>query len=279
MRADWPRDLLGASVVEPARAPDPGELPSIYEDGGFRVFSNQDRTVVQVDGTGSFAIEAGDRVEVALDAQADDEIARAYLRTTVVAFLLAQRQAIALHANAVEVNRGAVLIAGDSGAGKSTTSAALLSRGHRHLADDLSVLRAREDVVTVEAATPGMRIAPETAEAFGLDITRAEGPDITGKLLLRHAMQPPRPVLAIVVLTATAGARPGIARVRGAAAVSLIEGHVYRSWLLRRVWATQMFDWTADVVSRTTVHALERGDGEMTVEEVADAVERVIAES
>jgi hypothetical protein len=48
---------------------------------------------------------------------------------------------LVLHANAAVTPRGVVVIAGESGAGKSTTLAALIDRGCAMLADDVTALR------------------------------------------------------------------------------------------------------------------------------------------
>lgn len=58
----------------------------------------------------------------------------------VLPVVLRQRGLLVLHANAAVTPRGVVAIAGESGAGKSTTLAALLERGCAMLADDITAL-------------------------------------------------------------------------------------------------------------------------------------------
>jgi hypothetical protein len=60
------------------------------------------------------------------------------LRRTPLAALLWWRGAHGCNGAAVEVDRGAVLLLGGSGSGKSSLAAALLSRGARLLADDVA---------------------------------------------------------------------------------------------------------------------------------------------
>lgn len=57
-----------------------------------------------------------------------------------IGVLLHQRQMIALHASAVVLGGGAVLFLGDKRSGKSTTAAALASRGHALVTDDIAAL-------------------------------------------------------------------------------------------------------------------------------------------
>ncbi|MCK0129400.1 hypothetical protein [Erythrobacter sp. F6033] len=63
---------------------------------------------------------------------------RAYLLGSGMGALLAQRGALVLHANALAMPDGTALICmGESGAGKSTTAAAMMLRGYGVLSDDV----------------------------------------------------------------------------------------------------------------------------------------------
>jgi hypothetical protein len=74
----------------------------------------------------------------------DAEGARAFLVTAALAAALHQRRAYILQAAAVEIDGGAVLLAGPSGVGKSTLAAALFQAGYRVLADEFTLLRMNE---------------------------------------------------------------------------------------------------------------------------------------
>jgi hypothetical protein len=60
-----------------------------------------------------------------------------------MAMLALQRENLAIHCSAVADERGAFLIAGESGAGKSTVTTAFLERGYRLLADDMAFVEVR----------------------------------------------------------------------------------------------------------------------------------------
>lgn len=67
--------------------------------------------------------------------------AKTYLLGYGMAMLALQRGMPAIHCSAVAGEKGAVLIAGESGAGKSTVTCGLLERGYRLLADDMAVVQ------------------------------------------------------------------------------------------------------------------------------------------
>jgi len=86
-----------------------------------------------------------------------------YLLGPVMGFLLRQRGFTCLHASAVDVDGGAVLLVAQSGAGKSTTAAALARRGLRVLADDVAVLQPAGPAWQVPGAHPQLRLWPDSA--------------------------------------------------------------------------------------------------------------------
>lgn len=71
---------------------------------------------------------------------ADEGEVRHFLCMTPFAALLYQRGIMAFHAAAAATRHGAILLAGDSGSGKSALLAALLKRGWIILADDLAMV-------------------------------------------------------------------------------------------------------------------------------------------
>ena len=68
-----------------------------------------------------------------------------HVQGSAFAALLQQRHMLPLHACAVETDRGALVVMGSSGAGKSTTLAALTERGFRMLADDVTAIAFADD--------------------------------------------------------------------------------------------------------------------------------------
>ena len=89
---------------------------------------------------GRFLIEAG-TVVFERNPGCDDAMLAQHFTGQVLAALLRLRGLLVLHANAVQVPGGVVVIGGDTGSGKSTTAAMLVRRGGRMLSDDVTALR------------------------------------------------------------------------------------------------------------------------------------------
>ena len=110
--------------------------------------------------------------EVTVDS-ADEAFARQCVVGPGLGVLLHRRGVLVLHGAAIDVDGRAVVLLGEKGAGKSTTAASLLARGHRLLADDLVAI----DTGSLESGAPvvlpgptQMKLWPEAAAAAGLEV-------------------------------------------------------------------------------------------------------------
>lgn len=104
----------------------------------------------------------------------------AYLQTYILgwgmAMLAFQRGNAAVHCSAVANEKGAVLIAGESGAGKSTITTAFLRSGYRLLADDMAWVEVRMEKTTKKSeayakpAFPFQKLCRNVAVSQGYEL-------------------------------------------------------------------------------------------------------------
>ena len=90
----------------------------------------------------------------------------ALLLGPVLGCTLRLRGTLCLHACVVEIDRQAIAIVGETGAGKSTTGAALARRGHSILSDDIAVLNDRPSHFLVQPGYPRLRLWPESIKTL-----------------------------------------------------------------------------------------------------------------
>lgn len=88
---------------------------------------------------GRFLVQDG-QVTLERNPAAEERVLARWFIEAVLPVVLRQHGLVVLHANTALTPRGAVAIAGESGAGKSTTLVALLQRGWAMLADDVTAL-------------------------------------------------------------------------------------------------------------------------------------------
>jgi hypothetical protein len=124
---------------------------------------------------GRFLAEAG-AVTLQRGPRCDDAVLARCFTDRVLPAVLRQRGLLVLHANAVATPRGVVVIGGESGAGKSTTLAALLGRGCRMLSDDVTALRpgAAPGLVEVVPGAAQTHLAEDAADVLGYAVDPAQ---------------------------------------------------------------------------------------------------------
>jgi hypothetical protein len=125
--------------------------------------------------SGRFLVEAG-TVMLERNRECDEAVLARHFTDQVLAALLRHRGLLVLHANAVQTPGGVVVLGGASGAGKSTTLAALLRRGCRMLSDDVTALRPGDAAGVIEVV-PGasqVHLTQDAAEGLGYAISPAQ---------------------------------------------------------------------------------------------------------
>lgn len=156
---------------------------------------------------------------------ADDAFARQCVLGPGLGVLLHRRGRLVLHGSAVDVGGRAVVLVGDKGAGKSTTAAALVARGHRLLTDDLVAL---DETAGGAAVLPGptqMKLWDASASALGVETEPfMDGVD---KGVWHGAAPAERAAPLALVCSLGWGERVALDPLAGGAAFGDVFGHVY----------------------------------------------------
>ncbi|WP_423605566.1 hypothetical protein [Sphingomonas sp. MS122] len=147
---------------------------------------------------------------------------------TVAAHILAWRGLTPLHACAVELGGKAVLIAGTSGAGKSSLTAGLLGCGAALVSDDLTAIAIRDGVAEALPGRTTIRLGPEIACWTAGEEVVPPSPATRGKHVVRPAARISAarlPLAGLLLLGAPIEAMPPAAR-----------GMMLAKHLFRPVW-------------------------------------------
>lgn len=91
---------------------------------------------------------------------------QAFVLGSTFGCLLRQHQKVCLHASVLAYNNKAFALIGHKGAGKSTTSAALLDAGAQLVSDDIAVLNFDQEKIMVEAGYPAIRLLPNSLQHY-----------------------------------------------------------------------------------------------------------------
>ncbi len=201
IRSELPLPGLSVSAEPSDVAVRFGEVPARLEScqtRGVLFEASPGQYLLHVDGVARYQVTGGKEILVDPAAGASEEDMRLFLLGSPCSALLHQRGALAMHAAAIRTPRGAVLLAGRSGVGKSTLLTALLDRGHEAFADDLVAVTLRPDgepeahagaamiklwadaLARLGRSADGLHRVRPRIEKFSLPLTSFSAPHSTG---------------------------------------------------------------------------------------------------
>lgn len=225
------------------------------------------------DDTRFFVSEAGTEIRLRWPEHYVLEDALTYLLGPILGFVLRLRGVRSLHASSVVIDGSAICFVGPRGAGKSTTAAAMATRGHPVLSEDVTALRGGD-------ALPGLPLVKLWEDSAAL---HGELPLITPNWSKRYLelderfADRPAPVGVIYVLER--GTRPALGATRPAEALATLLNNVYVSYALSDTMRGEDLDFFGDLVDRVPVRRLTRTSSFDDLDSVLDLVERDVAES
>jgi hypothetical protein len=214
----------------------------------------------------------------------------AYLYGPVLGYVLRAQGRLAMHASCVRIGDGVVLLAGAPGAGKSTTAAALATRGMSVVSDDLTALdfrrsdevQIRSDADAAPRAWPAfdhLRLWPDGARVVLGDAALLEritpgwdkrrfplgGAAVAGE---------PLPVRAILVLQPRHAGRVLVRTLAPSRAVVTLATLTYANYLLDGTMRAQELVQLGALVRAVPVSALTPSAGREHLDALCDAIVR-----
>lgn len=126
---------------------------------------NDEEYYLEVENVAKYYAYQGKVIDVDFNPTVDSRTIRIYLLATVMAAVLHQRNCIPLHASSIKWKDGLVVLAGESGAGKSTTVSGLLKSGYSIFSDDVIVLEQNQNQdVQARASYPMIKLWDDAIE-------------------------------------------------------------------------------------------------------------------
>jgi len=159
-RVDDPRSTFDVDVTL-------GTVPTGLGQGAFscpRFDALPGRLLFRTRNIADYLIEEGRSISVHPKPDSERLKLSNLLFGAVTGAILIQRGTLALHGCSVEIPSGAVIICGDSRAGKSTLATLLLQRGFRVLDDNIAVLIPEESGFHVQPGLGFLRLTRETLD-------------------------------------------------------------------------------------------------------------------
>ncbi len=236
-----------------------GPAIKIAGDGGVRL---------EIPTVGVFFIEGGHRVTIAAVPGVSESDVRVFLLGTVLGVLCYRWGLLPLHAAGVAVKGGALLVTGDSGAGKSILVAALAARGFPLIADDLCALDFSDKAAPkILPAFPRLKLWADSATRLGIPVEGLERcRAATQKFALPFAAErfhaaalPPKSI--VLLYREPLRARVGTQRLSGMAAVARRNQIVYCARLGDALgYAKRIFQGFTELLNAAPLYETARSD-------------------
>jgi hypothetical protein len=257
-------------VVRRAELPGVPDGVAVLPHGMWRL---GDRCGFHVDGVGRYEIRAGREILVDPAAGVARRTIRLYLLGTALGALMAQRDHLVLHGNAVRIGDGCAVVLGHSGAGKSTLAAEFSRRGLDIFSDDVV------PVTRDGLAMPGsarIKLWADALEGLGVSpdgLQRVDRAHDKFQLPIRRNPLSPLPLRWIYVLERSATPALAIEPVRGATCYALLHEHTYRNEFIHGDDAVQRhLEQCARLLPRVRMSRVNRPADTMTPVATADAI-------
>jgi hypothetical protein len=141
---------------------------SLFGGVNARLERGEDQFRLRFDDTGTFDISAdGSTIDWMPGHGAEADLVRSDVLGRVLSIAMHAAGDLCVHASAVAIGEGAVVVLGEKGHGKSTLTMALLSDGARFVADDTT--RLTIDPPQVALGVPWLRLRTDAAARFGVE--------------------------------------------------------------------------------------------------------------
>lgn len=160
-----PGTLAGLETITVRFCEDLPEIPEGARQMGPFSWAAPGFLALNVEGVVQLVAMGGTRLLYRPYAGVDDVSVQLFLMGSGLGAILMQRQLLVLHGNAVEIDGACVMCLGASGAGKSTTAAGLMQRGHRVMSDDICAINAAGEIVP---GMPHIKLWQEAADILGV---------------------------------------------------------------------------------------------------------------
>lgn len=136
--------------------------------------AKKNHILITVDDIAKFYIKEGKEIVVEPYEYANLSTIKLYLHGSVFSALLYQRGLLPIHASALLIHDKCVMIAGNSGAGKSSLSITLRKKGYKVLTDDIVALDFSNDIIQAAPGFPLQKVTLKTAKELGIDTSNLE---------------------------------------------------------------------------------------------------------
>lgn len=237
------------------------------------------RFLFNVPNVARYLVEDGRRILIDPLPDVDNAVVIYFLRMSPLAALLYQKGLVALHAAIAVNDGGAVLLAGNSGAGKSTTLAALSQRNWVVFADDIAMVTHHKGKPVVYQMSPHGMLWPRSLEKLNIDAKSLPFADNNRQIfsISQHSSPVPRQLRTIYYLSVHNKDDISIAEISGTLRFKVLSECLYNSHIADVLLDRGEFMRFAASTQSVVIKRLQRPSRIWSAEMLADLIEKDVS--
>jgi hypothetical protein len=193
--------------------------------------AKENEFLTRIDKVGSFYASNGNRIICEPYQDADYMSIKMYLYGFLLPVILMQRSQFPMHGSCIEINHMAIIISGQSGAGKSSLGIAFRLAGYKLIADDIIALNDNwNEGLFAHYGFPIQKITSDTAKYLNIDTANLKRIPDEDKYLfpLKHEFQKnPVPLKALFEIVAYNGEEPILEELTGGEKLRCVIANTY----------------------------------------------------
>ncbi len=200
--------------------------------------SGKQEFLLKLPNVGKYYVSNGNQITIDPNPGASDDEIRLFLLGSVLGTILFQRGYLPIHGSAVEVDGKALMIIGNSAAGKSTLAATLNNAGFPLIADDLSAISLKDSgTCVIHPGIPFVKLWKDTLEVL---YSNAEYEKVRPQILKYlvpvnqgKMVQGEISIQTIINLSTHNNKTIKITPISGADKFSILRDHIYRDQMIK----------------------------------------------
>lgn len=231
---------------------------------------------------GVFIIENGDTIKYHLYDWHEDHFVSQIFLCFCMTVLLVQRNTTLLHGSALLYRGKALIISGESGAGKSSLANEIMSRGYKQMSDDIVAVGQNDKGMVAYPSFPVRKLCADFVEQEGMDknslIPMSDEEREKYGLILKDEYYNQEVLLgAMVIIRARDVEKPELKEITGSEKLKYLAENFFRLDVYEQIsFKPEDMLRAIKIAGQMSIYTLTRPRNKMTVKEQADLIEKQI---
>lgn len=139
---------------------------TLFERPHFKV--SEDQFYLHVYNQAQFYVEKGEVINIFLEEGSDNDSVELFLNGSVQGAVLLQKKILAFHGSSFSYKGAGIIICGNSGAGKSSLTAAFCQNGAQFISDDITPVSVKEGEVYINPLKTEIKLWDDAFEQLNI---------------------------------------------------------------------------------------------------------------